>query len=357
MKKLILLFFAGLLISGISVGQYTIKGDLGKGDAQISLLKGKEVLAETAMKEGKFVFKGKVEVPTSVKLVLDRNTQVLVFLENKANYKVSVNPEDSSLTVTGGGKFQQLHREYENVLKENNQKQAEILALARKADREGKWMDVSHYKALLYNLDRSRNNIENDFIKKHQASPYVSYYAYRGMNDLEYDELKAKYELLGKAARESDFGKAVAERLERLRKTSAGSIAPDFTLDTPDGTPVILHDVKGKVKIIDFWASWCGPCRAKNPFMLELYKKYKDAGLNIISVSLDAKKEAWEKAVEADSLPWTQVSSLKGWKCPVAAEYGVSGIPHLVVLDENNRIIVVEPYDSDLKKLLDERLK
>lgn len=358
MKKYILLFFAGLLLSGVSVGQYTIKGNLGKGNAQVALLEKREVLAATDMKNGKFVFTGKVETPVAVMLTLkDPKKQTLLFLENKAKYSVSIHPEDSSLMVSGGGELQQLHREYEKALLEANRKRAEVVAVARKADAEGKWMDVMHYRAVIQNIDMLCDSIENQFMKQHSASILPAYYVYRNMNQLKYDGLKLKYDCLGEVAKNSEWGKAITKRLQQLKVINPGSKAPDFTLNMPDGTPVTLYGVKGKLKILDFWASWCGPCRANNPYVLKLYNKYKDAGLTIIGISLDSKKEPWEKAVQADNLPWMQVSSLKGWKCPVAEEYRVVSIPTVFVLDENNVILLIKPDDSALEALLEERLK
>lgn len=358
MKKHTLLFFAGLLLSGVSVGQYSIKGNLGMGNARVNLMDNRDVLAATDMKNGKFAFTGKVETPLAVKLTLEgQKKQALIFLENKAKYTVSIHPEDSSLIVSGGGELQKLHQEYEKAMQETNRKRAEVVAIAQKADREGKWMEVMHHRAVIENIETSQDSIENRFIKQHPSSELPAYYVYRNMIRLKYEGLKLKYDCLGEAAKNSGWGKAVAKRLQQLIIINPGSKAPNFTLNQPDGTPVTLYDVKGKVKMLDFWASWCGPCRANNPYVLALYNKYKDAGLTIIGISLDSKKEPWEKAVLTDNLPWMQVSSLKGWKCPVAEEYRIISIPTMILLDEDNRILLVKPTDSALEAMLEEKLK
>ena len=118
-----------------------------------------------------------------------------------------------------------------------------------------------------------------------------------------------------------------------------GAEAPDFTMKNLDGEEVSLSDFRGKVVLIDFWASWCGPCRKDNPHVVELYKKYKEDGFEILGVSLDKTKDRWEQAIAKDKLTWTHVSDLKGWQNAVAQMYSVKSIPHTVLLDEEGKII------------------
>jgi thiol-disulfide isomerase/thioredoxin len=120
---------------------------------------------------------------------------------------------------------------------------------------------------------------------------------------------------------------------------------------------VTLSQVPGKIKILDFWASWCGPCRLNNPALKKLYEEFHPKGLEVISVSLDNKKPRWEDAVAKDGLNWINVSSLKGWKCDVARLYNVTAIPAIFVLDAENRIIASNLRDEELKAFLEERLK
>ncbi len=118
-----------------------------------------------------------------------------------------------------------------------------------------------------------------------------------------------------------------------------GAEAPDFTMKNLDGEQVSLSDFKGKVVLIDFWASWCGPCRKDNPHVVELYNKYKEDGFEILGVSLDKTKDRWEQAVAKDNLTWEHVSDLKGWSNAVAKMYSVKSIPHTVLLDKEGKII------------------
>ncbi|MCB0661818.1 MAG: TlpA family protein disulfide reductase [Saprospiraceae bacterium] len=128
-------------------------------------------------------------------------------------------------------------------------------------------------------------------------------------------------------------------KLVRLTATVSGGSAPDFTSDQPDGTPLSLSDFKGKVTLVDFWASWCGPCRRENPNVVKMYKEYHDKGFEILGVSLDRSKDKWLQAIEQDGLVWKHVSDLKGWQNEVAQLYGVRSIPHTVLLDAEGNII------------------
>jgi peroxiredoxin len=119
----------------------------------------------------------------------------------------------------------------------------------------------------------------------------------------------------------------------------AGVAAPELTLPKPDGTMVSLSSFKGKYVLVDFWASWCAPCRKENPKVLAAYKKFKEKNFTILGVSLDNKKHDWEKAIADDGLTWTQVSDLKGWSSEAARIYGVESIPTNFLVDPDGKII------------------
>ena len=113
-----------------------------------------------------------------------------------------------------------------------------------------------------------------------------------------------------------------------------------------------MHEIPGKIKIIDFWASWCYPCRKENPFMVKLYEKYHEKGLEIIGVSLDNDHKKWTAAIEKDGLPWIHISALKKWKCESVKLYDVKSVPHTVILDGENRIIARNVRGEELEKLI-----
>ncbi|KLT67221.1 TlpA disulfide reductase family protein [Pedobacter sp. BMA] len=147
------------------------------------------------------------------------------------------------------------------------------------------------------------------------------------------------FNALPKALRETDTGKELAQRIEANTTTALGKQAPLFTQNNAVGKPVSLADYKGKVVLVEFWASWCSPCRAENPNLVKQYQTYKDKGFEIISVSLDNVKERWLEAIEKDGLAWTHVSDLKGWNNEVGRLYGVRAVPASFLLDAQGKII------------------
>lgn len=131
----------------------------------------------------------------------------------------------------------------------------------------------------------------------------------------------------------------LGSQIKSARSLMVGAEAPDFTQNTPEGTPLKLSDLRGKVVLLDFWASWCGPCRKENPHVVSLYNKYKEKGFDVLGVSLDNSKSRWEGAIEKDGLTWNHVSDLKGWSSEPAAMYSVRSIPTTFLLNEKGEII------------------
>ena len=146
-------------------------------------------------------------------------------------------------------------------------------------------------------------------------------------------------------------------KLDVARRIDVGMQEKDISLDDINGKEVSLSSYRGKITLLDFWASWCGPCRMENPAVVKAYKAYHDKGFDIYAVSLDASKAAWKAAVAKDSLAWTQVSDLKGWKSPAAVTYGIQAIPSNVLIDRNGIIIAKNLRGEELEKKLGELLK
>ena len=139
-------------------------------------------------------------------------------------------------------------------------------------------------------------------------------------------------------------------------EVNVGDKAPDFSAPNPNDIAVSLNTSLGKLTVLDFWASWCGPCRVDSPNLVKVYNTYKDKGLAIVGISLDQQKESWKKAIDNDKLDWTHVSYLKRWDDPIAAIYGVRSIPQLFLLDENGVVIAKERHATDFIPVLDKIL-
>jgi peroxiredoxin len=139
--------------------------------------------------------------------------------------------------------------------------------------------------------------------------------------------------------RASYFGNAIKTTIADLKRTAIGNAAPEFSCTDAEGKTVQLSSFRGSYVLIDFWASWCGPCRRENPSVVSAYRQFQNKGFKILGVSLDDTKSDWLEAIKKDGLNWTQVSDLKGWKADAAALYGVKAIPMNFLLDKNGTIV------------------
>lgn len=168
------------------------------------------------------------------------------------------------------------------------------------------------------------------------------------IRNLEIAEVEQYFNALSPRVKQSHPGMALQQQIESLRAVNIGGIAPNIELPTPDGSTFSLRSLRGKVVLLDFWASWCGPCLAELPNVKKLYEAYHSKGLEILGVSLDEKHENWTNMIQKKGMPWHHVSSLMGWKCPVAALYNVTGIPRMYIIDPEGKIIAQDLRGEEL---------
>ncbi len=242
-----------------------------------------------------------------------------------------------------GGKENDLFLSFKNdILKYDQRKREnmEALAEARKNMSNSEVVQLQTESAVVANEEKvyKREFIEknvNSLIAMMMLNEMIS------KRELTHDEAQTLLEKRNPDLPENVFTRLAKESMKMLRTADVGNPAPDFTGPTPDGDQLSLKEAMGKVTLIDFWASWCRPCRVENPNVVRVHNQYKDQGFNIISVSLDrpGQREQWLNAIKDDKMDWFHVSNLQFWNDPIAKKYGVRSIPATYILDENGVIV------------------
>ncbi|MDR0733683.1 MAG: AhpC/TSA family protein [Dysgonamonadaceae bacterium] len=214
----------------------------------------------------------------------------------------------------------------------------------------------SELQDLFVSYRKQRGVKIDEFIRNHPASLVSAYVLYRDYSyRLTADEIQSNIEHLSPSLRNTPYVQALKELIKTRRLVDIGKPAPDFTSFDPAGNPVQLSALLGKgYLLVDFWASWCAPCRKENPNVVKAYRKYKDKGFDILGVSLDKSREGWLKAIEKDSLTWTHASDLLYWNSKPAQLYGVRAIPANVLIDKNGIIVGWNLRGKDLDSVLED---
>jgi peroxiredoxin len=208
-------------------------------------------------------------------------------------------------------------------------------------------------------LQAGQKTVLKNFITTHPSS-YISLLALSSVSGPSPDvaEVDPLFNLLSDNIKNSEGGRQLKMSIDALKITAIGSLAPDFTQNDVNGAPVRLSSFRGKYVLIDFWASWCGPCRQENPNVVKMYNKYKGKNFTVLGVSLDKAegKSAWLAAIKNDGLTWTQVSDLKFWGNLAASLYGVQSIPQNFLIDPQGKIVAKGLRGDDLDHKLEELL-
>lgn len=206
---------------------------------------------------------------------------------------------------------------------------------------------------------KERQELRLKYIHNNPSSPFAikALRDYAGIT-IKPDVIEPIYNSLDQKIRSSAEGRQYAERIRVAKYTSIGSEAPDFEMKDPDGNNLKLSDFRGKYVLLDFWASWCMPCRAEHPYLREVYKNYQDKGFEIFAVSLEqeGKKQAWLNAIEKDKITWPQVSDLNFFNSKAALLYGINAIPQNFLLDKEGKIVAKNLRGQALDTFLKQNL-
>jgi peroxiredoxin len=245
---------------------------------------------------------------------------------------------------------------WEAMLKEENKVSGELNKQYNEFYKQKNQPGMDSLDAEFDKLTAIKNVKNKKYLSENPASP-IAMFIFRQFvgYDINADEAEPVFLSLSEKLRSGPAGKEMAEKIEIAKKTGVGRMAMDFTQNDTLGNPVSLSSFKGKYVLIDFWASWCGPCRQENPNVVKAFNNYKDKGFTVLGVSLDQPnaKDKWMKAIHDDNLTWTQVSDLKFWGNAVAVQYGIQAIPQNFLIDPQGKIIGKNLRGEALNKKLE----
>ena len=371
MKKIVLLLG---LVSALVACEKTLKNEYLITGTANGIENGKKIFIEiegengflgkdTAVVEnGKFEFNGEVSSMEIAFLRIENEDSSLPFILEEGKLKITYAIDtifNSKLSGT-----------YNNdVLQSFNEKSADIskrlakfqkfnsdrIIAAKKAnDTTTVNMIMKEYNSYQEELNIVSKNFISENPKAYLSIILVENFLMRGYIPTE--ETTNYFNKLDKSILETKRGQKLSELIKVTNTVKIGKKAPNFSAPSPEGKPISLNESLGKVTIIDFWASWCGPCRQENPNVVAMYNELHEKGLNIIGVSLDRDGDKWKEAIAKDGLTWPQISNLKFWQEPIAEQYNVKSIPATFILDENGIIVARDLRGDELKAKVKEIL-
>jgi peroxiredoxin len=355
--------------------KFTIKGDVSKVKLPVAKVylnyyaDGKSTADSSDVVDGKYSFTGSIGDPLMATLRAkykeDPNAKTIratsynrdikqLFIENS---KISIVSTDSfSNTVIKGSAAHAEFVQWDDLMKPENKISGDLNKLYNEYYKNKNQQGMDSLDAEFDKLTEIKNIKNKKYLIEHPSSP-IAMFVFRQFAgyDINADVAEPVFLALAEKLRNGPAGKEMAERIEVAKKTGIGRMAMDFTQNDTLGNPVSLSSFKGKYVLIDFWASWCGPCRQENPNVVKAFNNYKEKGFTVLGVSLDQPnaKDKWMKAIHDDNLTWTQVSDLKFWKNEVAVQYGIQAIPQNFLIDPQGKIIGKNLRGEALNKKLE----
>jgi peroxiredoxin len=347
MKKITLILTVAVILlscTGKKGNEYKIAGVIKGSDVAVVYLQKMDstgwVTKDSAVvKNGEFEFKGKVDSPDRWNIVLKGKEMMFPFFLENSDIKMIVHSDSAGLIDVNGSANQDVFKKY---IVKNDSIQRLIGSLEPLYTRADSLKDTATMKKLDDQFNSFDNGIKKLIInlaKSNPSSPVGPWLIMRNSYRFEYPELDSLMHGFDTTLNHSFFYQAIAKRVGVLKRVQIGQPAIDFTMNDTTGHPVSLSSLKGRILLVDFWASWCGPCRAENPNVVKAYAGFHNKGFDVLGVSFDRKKDKWEKAIKDDKLIWNHVSDLQYWGNAAGKLYGISSIPANILLDKDQKII------------------
>ncbi|MGC1391630.1 MAG: TlpA disulfide reductase family protein [Bacteroidales bacterium] len=365
MKKVIYLFVIGAILSSCSSKpHYLIKGKIDGSDSITFYLQkreaGRAVSIDSAVsRKGLFIMKGgAVDYPQMIQLVAgNTKKRTSFYLENSDSITVTGSLDSLFKAKVTGSKTQNEYNAFIDSNKPVSDNYSRLVGIYQSASQSGNAPLVAKLEKQLDSIQAVMTDIQKNFVKTHPHS-YVSPSILVSLSyEMEAGEIESMVNSLDTAIAALPPIKSLKERIIAMKLVAVGQKAPDFTLSDVNGNPVALSSKIGsKLLLIDFWASWCNPCRQENPNVVKVFNEFHKKGFDVFGVSLDQKKEPWVKAISDDKLTWTHVSDLQYWNNAAAKLYAVNSIPANFLLDETGKIVGKNLRGEDLYKKVNEVL-
>lgn len=342
----------GFIINGTLTGITDGKALLQKREA------GKFITVDSAViAQGKFTLKDSIGMPEVFYFsIADKPDKLMLFVE-ASDIELTANADSISQAKVSGSASHDLFAGYQKQAFAFDHRSDSIYDIILIAKDKKDNAELNKQNAASEAVDKAKFEFTKKFIAENKKSVVAPFLVMQNSYMMELKDLKDFYTMMDPSLAKSKYMEKMQERIDVLTKVEPGQPAPDFTLNTPDGKPISLSSFKGKIVLVDFWASWCSSCRAENPNVVAIYNDFHKKGLEILGVSFDKNKEDWLKAIKDDNLTWNHISDLQYWNCAAGKLYGINAIPSNVLVNKDGKIIAKNLMGDKLRAKLEEILK